>query len=168
MGLLEGIMPNPNKFKKAFQASAITSFLSGLLGTSPTVAAAESASAIESGGRTGITAIVAGLMFGVSLFFIPLISFVPQAAIAPVIIITGALMMNQLSKINMYDFSDWFPAFLIVVLIPFTTSISTGLAFGFVAYPILKIAAGRARELTTATYVLGGLFLGDLVLSALL
>lgn len=168
MGLLEGIMPNPQKFRKAFQASSVTSFLSGILGTSPTVAAAESASAIESGGRTGLTAIVAGLMFAVSLFFIPLLAFVPQAAIAPVIIITGALMMNQLSRINMYDFSDWFPAFLIVVLIPFTSSISTGLAFGFVAYPLLKIAAGRQRELTMATYVLGFLFLCDLVLSALL
>jgi AGZA family xanthine/uracil permease-like MFS transporter len=168
MGLLEGIMPNPQKFRKAFQASSVTSFLSGILGTSPTVAAAESASAIESGGRTGLTSIVAGLMFAVSLFFIPLLAFVPQAAIAPVIIITGALMMNQLSRINMYDFSDWFPAFLIVVLIPFTSSISTGLAFGFVAYPLLKIAAGRQRELTMATYVLGFLFLCDLVLSALL
>lgn len=168
MGLLEGIMPNPQKFRKAFQASSVTSFLSGILGTSPTVAAAESASAIESGGRTGLTSIVAGLMFAVSLFFIPLLAFVPQAAIAPVIIITGALMMNQLSRINMYDFSDWFPAFLIVVLIPFTSSISTGLAFGFVAYPLLKIAAGRQRELTIATYVLGFLFLCDLVLSALL
>lgn len=168
MGLLEGIMPNSQKFRKAFQASSVTSFLSGILGTSPTVAAAESASAIESGGRTGLTSIVAGLMFAVSLFFIPLLAFVPQAAIAPVIIITGALMMNQLSRINMYDFSDWFPAFLIVVLIPFTSSISTGLAFGFVAYPLLKIAAGRQRELTMATYVLGFLFLCDLVLSALL
>ncbi|MGF2385637.1 NCS2 family permease [Lentilactobacillus otakiensis] len=168
MGLLEGIMPNPKKFKKAFQASSVTSFLSGILGTSPTVAAAESASAIESGGRTGLTSIVAGLMFAISLFFIPLLAFVPQAAIAPVIIITGALMMNQLSRINMFDFSDWFPAFLIVVLIPFTSSISTGLAFGFVVYPILKIAAGRQKELTVATYVLGFLFLCDLVLSALL
>lgn len=168
MGLLEGIMPNPKKFKKAFEASSVTSFLSGILGTSPTVAAAESASAIESGGRTGLTSIVAGIMFAVSLFFIPLLAFVPQAAIAPVIIITGALMMNQLSRINMFDFSDWFPAFLIVVLIPFTSSISTGLAFGFVVYPILKIAAGRQRELTVATYVLGVLFLCDLVLSALL
>lgn len=168
MGLLEGIMPNPKKFKKAFEASSVTSFLSGILGTSPTVAAAESASAIESGGRTGLTSIVAGLMFAASLFFIPLLAFVPQAAIAPVIIITGALMMNQLSRINMFDFSDWFPAFLIVVLIPFTSSISTGLAFGFVVYPILKIAAGRQSELTVATYVLGVLFLCDLVLSALL
>ena len=168
MGLLEGIMPNPKKFKKAFQASSVTSFISGILGTSPTVAAAESASAIESGGRTGLTAIVAGMMFAISMFFIPLLSFVPQAAIAPVIIITGALMMNQLSRINMFDFSDWFPAFLIVVLIPFTTSISTGLAFGFVTYPILKIAVGKVRELTVATYILGVLFLCDLVLSALL
>ena len=168
MGLLEGIMPNPKKFKKAFEASSVTSFLSGILGTSPTVAAAESASAIESGGRTGLTAIVTGVMFGLSLFFIPLLSFVPQAAISPVIIITGALMMNRLSRINMFDFSDWFPAFLIVVIIPFTSSISTGLAFGFVTYPLLKIAAGRQNELTIPTYVLGALFLCDLILSALL
>ncbi len=168
MGLLEGILPNPEKFRPAFQASSVTSFLSGILGTSPTVAAAESASAIESGGRTGLTAIVAGILFTISMFFIPLLAFVPQAAIAPVIIITGALMMNQLSRINMFDFSDWFPAFLIVVIIPFTTSISTGLAFGFVAYPILKVAAGKTKELTPATYILGGLFLCDLVLSAVI
>ncbi|WP_268913527.1 NCS2 family permease [Lentilactobacillus sp. SPB1-3] len=168
MGLLEGIIPNHGKFKRAFEASSITAFLSGIMGTSPTVAAAESASATESGGRTGITAIVAGTMFAISMFFIPLLSYVPQAAIAPVIIITGALMMNQLSVINMYDFTDWFPAFLIVVLIPFTTSISTGLAFGFVAYPLLKIAAKRADELSGATYLLGILFLCDLVLSAIL
>lgn len=168
MGLLEGIIPSHNKFKKAFQASSVTAFLSGILGTSPTVAAAESASATESGGRTGITAIVAGTMFAVSMFFIPLLSFVPQAAIAPVIIITGAIMMNQLSAINMYDFTDWFPAFLIVVLIPFTTSISTGLAFGFVAYPLLKVAAKRGNELTGATWILGVLFMCDLVLSTIL
>lgn len=168
MGLLEGILPNPNKFKRSFQASSVTSFISGILGTSPTVAAAESASGIESGGRTGIMALVAGLLFAVSLFFIPLLTYVPQAAIAPVIIITGAIMMESLARINMDDLAEWFPAFLIVVLIPFTTSISTGLAFGFVAYPVLKIATGKAKDLTVPTYVLGGLFLLDLVLSALL
>ncbi len=169
MGLLEGILPNPKKFRKAFQASSVTSFLSGILGTSPTVAAAESASGIESGGgRTGLMAIVAGIMFTLSLFFIPLLAYVPQAAIAPVIIITGALMMAALARINLNDFAEWFPAFLIVVLIPFTTSISTGLAFGFVTYPLLQIATGKAKQISIPTYVLGGLFLVDLVLSALL
>ncbi|MCY9807350.1 NCS2 family permease [Lentilactobacillus senioris] len=168
MGLLEGILPNPQKFRKAFQASSVTSFLSGILGTSPTVAAAESASGIESGGRTGLMAIVAGIMFTLSLFFIPLLAYVPQAAIAPVIIITGALMMAALSRINLNDFAEWFPAFLIVVLIPFTTSISTGLAFGFVTYPLLQIATGKAKQISIPTYVLGSLFLADLVLSALL
>lgn len=168
MGLLEGILPNPKKFGKAFQASSVTSFLSGILGTSPTVAAAESASGIESGGRTGIMAIVAGIMFSLSLFAIPLLAYVPQAAIAPVIIITGALMMAALARINLSDFAEWFPAFLIVVLIPFTTSISTGLAFGFVTYPLLQIATGKAKQVSIPTYILGGLFLVDLVLSALL
>ncbi len=96
----------------------MTTFISGFLGTSPTVAAAESASGIESGGRTGIVSLVSGILFLLSLFFIPLLSYVPQAAIAPVIIITGAVMMEQLATINFADFTDWFPAFLIIVLIP--------------------------------------------------
>ncbi|RXA85639.1 solute carrier family 23 protein, partial [Enterococcus faecalis] len=131
--ILEGILQDPSQFRKAFQASSVTTFISGFLGTSPTVAAAESASGIESGGRTGIVSLVSGILFLLSLFFIPLLSYVPQAAIAPVIIITGAVMMEQLATINFADFTDWFPAFLIIVLIPLTGSISTGLAFGFVA-----------------------------------
>lgn len=168
MGLLQGLLPNPHKFKRAFEGSAVTTFLSGFMGTSPTVAAAESASGTESGGRTGIMAIVAAVMFALSLVFIPLLAYVPSAAIAPVIIITGALMMAAMDGINMADFSEWFPAFLIIVLIPFTNSISTGLAFGFVAYPVLKLATGHGRSLTWPVYLLGGLFLLDLVFSALL
>lgn len=95
-------------------------------------------------------------------------SYVPQAAIAPVIIITGAIMMEAIGNIDMHDFAAWFPAFLIIVLIPLTNSISTGLAFGFVCYPILRVASGDGRNLHPAMYVLGGLFLADLVLSAIL
>lgn len=168
MGLLQGILPDNRKFKKSFRASSVSTFISGFLGTSPTVAAAESASGIESGGRTGVMAITAGVMFAISLFFVPLLSYVPQAAIAPVIIITGAIMMEAIGSIDMHDFAAWFPAFLIIVLIPLTGSISTGLAFGFVTYPILRIASGDGRNLHPAMYVLGGLFLADLVLSAIL
>lgn len=168
MGLLQGILPDDRKFKKSFRASSMSTLISGFLGTSPTVAAAESASGIESGGRTGVMAITAGVMFMLSLFFVPLLSYVPQAAIAPVIIITGAIMMEAIGNIDMHDFAAWFPAFLIIVLIPLTNSISTGLAFGFVCYPILRVASGDGRNLHPAMYVLGGLFLADLVLSAIL
>lgn len=168
MGLLQGVLPDDRKFKKSFQASSVTALLSGALGTSPTVAAAESASGIETGGRTGVMAITAGVLFGISLFFVPLLAYVPQAAIAPVIVITGAIMMEAIGSIDMHDFAAWFPAFLIIVLIPLTNSISTGLAFGFVFYPILRLASGDGRNVSPAMYVLGGLFLIDLVLSALL
>ncbi|SFT83850.1 putative MFS transporter, AGZA family, xanthine/uracil permease [Selenomonas sp. GACV-9] len=166
MGLLEGILPDQRKFKKTFEGSAFTTMLSSLLGTSPTVAAAESAAGIASGGRTGLMALTAAVLFSLSLFFIPLLSFVPQAAIAPVIIITGAMMMQQLQNVDFDDFSEWFPAFLVIVLIPWSNSISTGLAFGFAAYPLLKVMNGRAREVHVLGYMLGFLFLLNLVFQA--
>lgn len=166
MGLLEGLLPEKSQFKRAYQASAMCTFMSGLLGTSPTVAAAESASGIESGGRTGVMSLTAGSLFLISLLFIPLLSYVPEAAIAPVIIITGALMMGALQSINFGDFSDWFPAFLITVLIPLTGSISTGLAFGFVAYPLVKIAVGQTKKVSRMLYILAALFLLQLICDA--
>ena len=90
----------------------------------------------------------------------------PQAAIAPVIIITGAMMMQQLQYVEFNDFSEWFPAFLIVVLIPLTGSISTGLAFGFVAYPLLKLLNRQARDVHRLSWGLGFLFLMNLVFQA--
>ena len=166
MGLLQGILPDKEKFGKTYRGSAFTTLLSSLLGTSPTVAAAESAAGIAGGGRTGLMALVSAVLFGLSLFFIPFLSYVPQAAIAPVIIITGAMMMQQLHYVDLLDFSEWFPAFLIVVLIPLSGSISTGLAFGFTAYPLLKLMDGSRREVSALAFGLGFLFLLDLVFQA--
>lgn len=168
MGILEGLLQDKGKFQKAFQASALATLLAGFLGTSPTVAAAESASGIESGGKSGIVSLTAGLLFMLSLFGIPLLAYVPEAAIAPVIIITGALMMKNLAAINYNDFTDWFPSFLIIVLIPLTGSISTGLAFGFVAYPLVKLMVGKHVEVEPVLYLLGGLFLIELICNAIL
>lgn len=168
MGLLQGLLGDSPDFQKAYRANALAAFCSSFMGTSPTVAAAESASGIESGGRTGITALTAGIMFLLSLFFIPLLSYVPDAAIAPVIIITGALMMEQIGQIDLTDFSEWFPAFLIIVLIPLTGSISTGLAFGFVGYPLVKFAAGQKKSISPMMLGLSGLFLLQLIASVLI
>lgn len=167
IGLLEGLVRSPNNLKKSLQATSVTSLISSLLGTSPTVAAAESAAGIESGGKRGITAFVVGGLFFLSLFFIPLLAFVPQAAIAPVIIITGSLMMKQLSMIDFNDFTEWFPAFLIIVMIPFTGSIATGLSFGFIAYPLLKLFVNDGNKQNKLIYVLGILFLLNLILSSI-
>ncbi len=166
MGMLEGLLPEKEKFKRTFSGSSIVTILSSLMGTSPTVAAAESAAGIASGGRTGVMALTAAVLFALSIFFVPFLSYVPQAAVAPVIIITGAMMMQQLQYIEFNDFTEWFPAFLLVVLIPLSGSISTGLAFGFVAYPLMKVFAGKANMLHPLSYCLGILFFIDLFFHA--
>lgn len=168
MGLNAGILPDMKKFKKTFRSVSIAGIISSILGTSPTVSAAESVAGFQLGARTGIMSITAGIMFLLSTFFISFLDLVPQAAIAPVIIITGALMLSNLKIINMDDFAEWFPAFLIVVLIPLTGSISIGLAFGFVAYPIVKIFNGQIKSISTINYILSGLFLINLIMTAML
>ncbi|WP_438830079.1 NCS2 family permease [Apilactobacillus kunkeei] len=168
MGLNAGILPDMKKFKKTFRTVSITGIISSILGTSPTVSAAESVAGFQLGARTGIMSITAGIMFLLSIFFISFLDLVPQAAIAPVIIITGALMLSNLKAIDMDDFAEWFPAFLIVVLIPLTGSISIGLAFGFVAYPIVKIFNGQIKSISIINYILSGLFLINLIMTAML
>src|SRR5699024_12774589 len=114
---------------------------------------------IQSGGRRGAMAITSGLLFLAAIFLIPLLSFIPESAIAPVIIITGAIMMQQLRFVKFADFSEWFPTFLILVLIPLTSSISTGLAFGFIVYPICILVVGNFRDVSIVLYVLRLFFL---------
>ena len=166
LGILEGILPNHAKFDRTFRGSAAAALISSFLGTSPTVVAAESATGIASGGRKGIMALTSAALFLGAMLFVPLLSFVPQAAIAPVIIITGAMMMQNLAHMDFSDFTEWFPAFLIVVLIPLTGSISTGLAFGFTAWPLLKFLGGERREVHAVSACLGVLFFFNLVCQA--
>ena len=166
LGILEGILPDHAKFDRTFRGSAAAALLSSFLGTSPTVVAAESATGIASGGRKGIMALTSAALFLGAMLFVPLLSFVPQAAIAPVIIITGAMMMQHLAHMAFSDFTEWFPAFLIVVLIPLTGSISTGLAFGFTAWPLLKFLGGERREVHIVSACLGVLFFFNLVCQA--
>lgn len=163
MGVLEAMLPDKHKFKKTFSCTAVTSFLSSVMGTSPAVPVSESLAGIASGGRTGIMPGVCGVLFLLALCFVPGIAYIPEAAIAPVIIITGAMMMQQMQYLEFNDFSEWFPAFLIIVMMPLTGSISTGLAFGFAAYPILKFLAGKGSEVHSLGTSMGVLFLLELV-----
>ncbi len=167
IGLIHGhlnMAGSPEKYNRSLQANAISVISSGFLGTSPTVATVESAAGIAAGGRTGLTTITAGFMFLLSLLFIPFITMIPQSAIAPVLIIIGGLMMQNVQNINLNDFSEGFPAFLVIVLIPLTYSIADGIAFGFVAYPVLKILLGKHKELTKPLVIISALFFLNFVL----
>ncbi|MFY4773530.1 NCS2 family permease [Metabacillus sp. RGM 3146] len=162
-----GMINRPDKFKKALQANALSAFLSGVAGTSPTVSTVESAAGIASGGRTGLTAITTGLFFLLSLFFLPFVKLVPDSAIAPILILIGGLMIQSIQKIDLQDFTESFPAFLIIALIPLTYSIVDGMAFGFIAYPILKMAMKRGKEVTLPLYVIAFLFLVNFLFQSL-
>lgn len=168
IGLFEGMLEDKSRFKNAFRVSGVMTLLSGLLGTSPTIPAAESASGIKEGGKTGLTAVTAGVLFLLSLAFTPLLAYIPNAALAPVIVITGAIMMENLQHIPFDDFSEWLPAFFIVVMIPLTSSIVDGLAFGFIAYPILKLAIGEIGTVKREMRIVSFLFLLTMIAIAVL
>ncbi|MCS7462738.1 NCS2 family permease [Paenibacillus doosanensis] len=166
MGLLSGMLPDARKFPKAYQTVAFSAVLSGLLGTSPTIASAESASGISEGGRTGIPALITAVLLGVSALALPFIGMIPGNAVAPVLIVIGALMMKSVQEIPFHDLSEVFPAFLIIVCIPLTSSIADGLAFGFIAYPLMKLATGQFKQVPAMLYVIAALFMLNFIASS--
>ncbi|MCX6117065.1 MAG: NCS2 family permease [Proteobacteria bacterium] len=132
---------------RVFIADAFSIVVGAFLGTSTTTAYVESAAGIEEGGKTGFVAVVVGLLFLLSLFFWPLASMIPSAATAPALILLGAMMMESVSKIAWDDFSESIPAFLTIVSIPLTWSISTGIAFGVISYVLIRLMTKRYKEL---------------------
>ncbi|KGM44616.1 permease, partial [Neobacillus niacini] len=148
IGLIHGhskLLNRDESNKKSLQATAISVLSSGIFGTSPTVASVESAAGITAGGRTGLTSIVTGLLFLVSLLFIPVIKIVPASAVSPILILIGVLMLQNIVHISIDDLTESLPALLIIVLIPLTYSIADGMAIGFVLYPLLKLLIGKGR-----------------------
>ncbi|MGE7766170.1 NCS2 family permease [Peribacillus sp. NPDC096540] len=162
IGLVHGHVQSinrPEAYKKSLQATSVSVLLSGIFGSSPTVATVETAAGIASGGRTGLTSVVTGLLFIISLLFIPVIKVIPDSAIAPILIIIGILMLENIKKLDFSDFTESIPAILIITIIPFTYSIADGMAFGFILYPFLKLVTGKAKEVSTPMYVSAGLFI---------
>ncbi|MFE8700738.1 NCS2 family permease [Cytobacillus sp. FJAT-54145] len=162
IGLINGhvnMMNRPKKFKRSFQANGLSILTSGLFGSSPTVSTVESTAGIAAGGRTGLTAIVTGSLFLLSIFAIPLVKIIPGSAIAPILIIIGVLMLQSVKQIDFQDLSEGFPAFLVIVMIPFSYSIAHGIAFGFIFYPLVKLALGKAKEVSLPLYIIAALFL---------
>jgi len=122
----------------------------------------ESATGIGAGGRTGTVAIIVGLMFLLSLFFIPLIKSIPIEAAAPAMVIAGVFMLSAIEKINYNDQTEALPALLALVVIPFTFSIAHGIAIASIFYVFLKLVSGRYKEISIAMYVIAFLSLLDL------
>ena len=139
---------------RAFLADSTAMVEGAVFGTAPLGTSVESSAGIAMGGRTGLTAIFVGIFFIISMIFSPLLSVIPTTVTAPALIIVGVLMASNLRKIDWDKFEIAFPAFLTVVGMPLTYSISDGLALGLIAYPITMIASKRAKEVTPMMYIL--------------
>jgi len=147
----DGTIPRSTQ---VFMTDAIASCMSAVLGTSTTTAYIESASGIEEGGKTGITAVVVGCLFLVSIFFWPVAGMVPTAAVAPALIIVGAFMMSHVAKIDWDDFRESLPAFLTIIGMPLTFSIANGVSFGIISFVFLHLFTGRGRQVHWLMYAL--------------
>lgn len=145
--------------KQAFMADAIATTVGAMLGTSTTTTFVESASGISQGGRTGLTAFVVACCFAVTLFLSPLFLSIPPAATAPVLIIVGLLMLEPIKNIELDNFSESIPAFICIIMIPMSYSISNGILLGMISYTIINILSGKAKSLTLAMYILATLFI---------
>lgn len=153
------------RLKPALFADAVGTTLGAMLGTSTITTFAESASGVAAGGRTGLTAFTSAILFAVALFFAPVFTAIPGAATAPALIIVGLFMMSSVIKIDFEDFTEGFPAFLTIIMMPLTYSIGDGLMFGIIAYAVTKILGRRAKEASIVIYILAALFILRLIFS---
>ena len=147
----KGRLPRVNR---AMLADAIGTIGGSLLGTSTVTTYVESTAGVSEGGRTGLTSIVTGLLFFLALFLAPLAGLIPSEATAPALIIVGVLMIGAVTKIDFEDFTEALPAFLTIIFMPLAYSIADGIAFGFIAYPVVKLVAGRGKEVHWLVYLL--------------
>jgi AGZA family xanthine/uracil permease-like MFS transporter len=147
----QGELPGANR---AFASDAVGTMAGAVFGTSTVTTYIESAAGVEEGGRTGLTAVTVGVLFLASLFFIPLLSAIPTLATAPALVVVGAMMMSGVVEVPWNRFEEALPAFLTVVVMPFTYSIANGISAGIVSYAALKLLTGRPREAHPVLYVL--------------
>ena len=162
VGKKAGLFDEANRIPRVnriLYSDAIATITGAMAGTSTVVSYIESAAGVAAGGRSGVTAIVTGLLFAVALFIAPLAGAIPEAATAPALIIVGSMMMTTAAEIEWADPEIAIPAFLTMIAIPLSFSIANGLAFGFIAYTLLKVLRGRFRQVNWIVYVLTGLFI---------
>ncbi|MDX1690998.1 MAG: NCS2 family permease [Acidimicrobiia bacterium] len=145
--------------RAAFTADGAATAVGALLGTSSTTTYIESAAGVEEGGKTGLASLVTGLLFVAAMFLSPLASAIPSLATAPVLIIIGAMMMTGAAKVDWEDYRISIPAFLTIVGMPFTYSITDGISLGIISYAAISVLSGKGREVHPVMYVIAGLLL---------
>ncbi|OPJ57401.1 NCS2 family permease [Clostridium oryzae] len=155
----------PRKLDRALFADATATSIGALLGTSNVTTYVESTAGISEGGRTGLTSVVTAICFLLALFFSPIVSLVPSSATAPALIIVGVLMVSSIARVDLENFEEAAPAFLTFALMPFTYSISNGIAAGFIFYVLVKIVAGKAKKVHPIMYIFAILFILKFILS---
>ena len=162
-----GLADEKGKFprmKQALYVDSISSVTGSFIGTSSVTAYIESSSGVSVGGRTGLTAVVVGLLFLLVIFLSPLAEMVPGYAAAGALIYVGVLMTSSLARVNWQDLTESVPAFITAVMMPFSFSITEGIALGFISYCVMKIGTGRLRDLSPCVIVVALLFLLKIVI----
>ncbi|HAR79206.1 MAG TPA: guanine permease, partial [Succinivibrionaceae bacterium] len=157
-----GLMDKNGKIKninKALMTDSVGTLISAVVGTCTVTSYVESTAGVKAGGRTGLTAVTTGICFLLAFVFAPLAGLIPSYAVAPALVIVGALMINSAKYINFSSLSESIPAFMTIIMMPLSYSISNGFGFGFTAYCILKVAAGKAREVTPVMWIIVTIFL---------
>ena len=147
------------RIKGALLADAVGTTAGAVMGTSTVTTFVESAAGATEGGKTGLTAIVAAILFGLSLFLSPIFLAIPSFATTPALVLVGFLMMTSITKINFSDYTDAIPAFIAIIAMPFTYSISEGIAMGIISHVVIKLLGGKRKEVSPLMYVLAVLFI---------
>ena len=140
-------------------ADSIATTAGAMLGTSTTTTYVESAAGVAQGGRSGLTAFAVGCCFVIALFFSPLFLSIPSAATAPALIIVGLLMMEPIVKIPFDNFSESIPAFICILMMPLSYSISNGILLGMISYVLMNLICGNFKKITPVMYILAVLFI---------
>ena len=147
------------RLKQAFMADAIATTVGACIGTSTTTTYVESASGVTQGGRTGLTAFVAACCFAVALFFSPLFLAIPAAATTPVLVIVGLLMLDPIRNVPFSDYTESIPAFVCIIAMPLTYSISDGVLLGMISYVLINLCCGHVKKIPLLTGILAVLFI---------
>lgn len=168
VGSQMSMLPDTKKFPKAFLANGLSVAIASALGCCSIASAAEGATGVGAGGKTGLTSLVAGLLFIPALFLMPLFKLMPMSAVSPILIIVGCLMVSSnIMAVNFDDFTEAFPVYLMLIIMPLSFNIADGMAFGFISYTLLKVISGKKSEVSKSVYGLSFLFLLYFILGAI-
>ena len=159
------IMPKKNKdghfpkLRQAFMVDAISTTVGAMFGTSAVSTYVESASGINAGGKSGLTAFSTALCFLASLFLAPVFLAIPSAAVAPVLVLVGLMMMSAIIEVDFSDYTESIPAFMCIVMMPLTYSIAEGIILGLLSYVFINALSGNLKKVTVGMYILAALFI---------